>query len=239
VKTKAKSKAAGEVETAKPAPATGVAPIPSESSVDATANRKTFAVYVDANGKIEVDRLQERTKAQLRSLFQDSSLPGKLGIASAAVPAPQFVSTEMVSAFYDTLGNIESLIGQKVFKVSSDIASKAFTFDAEKKKSLTPLTVKVANKYAWEWLQKYGDEIMLLSVFVGVTLSQVAVLKTLQAGGKVSEKSIAYSAPTPEAKTVEVAPVPAKGANGSVATSAKTESTDSVEIALEETERVQ
>lgn len=163
-----------------------VAPINVKPASDAASegSRKTLAFYEDAKGNIDVDRLQDRTKAQIRRLIQDKALPAKLGIAGATpgAPAVQFISPELAGGLYDIVGSIESLLAQRFFGCSSEIASRAFTFDEAKKKALVPLTCKVANKYASEWMQQYGDEIMLAMIFVTMTTSQIMAMKSLQAG---------------------------------------------------------
>lgn len=169
--------AATKAATAPAEPATRV----SADAPDVT--RKSIAFYELPDGSIDPSRLQERTRAQLKKLLSDRTLAGKLGMTGPAVPAPSVVSPELVNGFYTVLGGMESLIGQKLFKVPAELANRAFTLTDEQKKSLTPLTVKVANKYAWTWLQNYGDEIALAMVFVSITVSQIALLKSLQAQG--------------------------------------------------------
>jgi hypothetical protein len=169
-----------ETEDNRKAGAKDVAPATS-SAPPSGSERKSVAWYEDANGKIDFDRMRDSSKAQLKKILSDPAIAAQFGVSKSAVPQAQFVSDEMVGAFYSVLGSVESMIASKVFKVDSSLAARAFAFDEEKKKALTPLTIKVANKYAWDWLAKYGDEIMLASVFVSVTMSQVLLLKNLQA----------------------------------------------------------
>jgi hypothetical protein len=158
---------------------------PSESGLD----RKTVAFYENAKGKIDVSKMQERTKEQLIRLLKDSDLARDLGVAGPVGGAgerksPEPITLEMVFGLYSVIGTADSLVAQKVLKIPHDIASQAFTFTPAQKDGLAPLTRNILNKRFGALIEKYlggyEEEALLATMLVGVIRAQYVSARKMQ-----------------------------------------------------------
>lgn len=172
-----------EKDGAKTSPASATPPASNEN--EGRASRVAVSWYVNDKGVIEFDRMRPKMKEALKNLITDPEVIKNLGIsqqqAKDAVEVVDFITPEACGFIYDTLAKVEKWIAVKK-GVSPEIAATIFSYTKDDKEKLCPLTARVLNKYATEWMRKYREEIQLAFMFLTITAVKVAMLKmTLQA----------------------------------------------------------
>jgi hypothetical protein len=124
---------------------------------------------------------------------------------------PQVVvvlSPESCTAIYTIMGKLLAAGVSKFKDVPAEIASRAMEFTEEEKKVLGPQTAKVLNKYAPQWLMKYADELMLITLISGSVMGKLRAVDEWKAENTVDVRTKNVTAmPQPTEKAKEAAVV--------------------------------
>jgi hypothetical protein len=161
----------------------GTAGTPDTGMADETGERISVAIYLDkATGKVQWDRMQKKTKEQLKDILSNPEISKLLGS-----PFPKEVQSifdpSWSGGVLDALALIERIIAQKFFKVSAEAAGKAFKFSDTEKATVSPFLSNVINKYAVKYelnfLRDFKDEIGLVVILSAMTQAKIAYASKL------------------------------------------------------------
>jgi hypothetical protein len=153
------------------------------SSADETGERISVAIYLDkSTGKVQWDRMQKKTKEQLKEILTNPEISKLLGS-----PLPKEVHNifdpSWSGGVLDALALIERVIAQKFFKISSEAAGKAFKFTESDKATVSPFLANVINKYAEKYelnfLRDFKDEIGLVVILSAMTQAKISYAKEI------------------------------------------------------------
>jgi hypothetical protein len=152
--------------------------------------RKQFGYYVDGDGKLCTDGMQERSKDELRKLFADPKVREIVGIKSDGVPIEKEkdpITPAMVHTLYRFISSGGQVVGQKVFKLSPQSAQH-LAWSEEEVSGVTPLTQKILNRRLGPLLKKYAkgweEEIMLGTIVAGIIGAKYTVAMASSRGAQ-------------------------------------------------------
>lgn len=172
MRTRTKTPAiAVEKTPAAPAPAP-VAPVDTSDS-----ERISLAWFADKNGKIEWDRMADKTKERLRGIMTSPDARKALGIVQDPVQQAQFFPPAFVNTMYDALGMIETAVATRWVGIDPDIAKRVMLYNDAEKAMLNPPTCAVLNQYLGDFEHK--NLAALLMLLTGLTLQKIAALRQL------------------------------------------------------------
>lgn len=134
--------------------------------------------------------MRGKTKDQLRELLSDPETAKALGISKGpdAGPHVDVFDPEWCGKIYDGIARIEILIAEAKTKLPHDLVVEALSYTKEEKEALAEPTAKVINKYAFEWMIRFKEEIALAFLFSTITATKISALKHLQAQNIAPEK---------------------------------------------------
>lgn len=175
--------------------------------------RRVIAFFTNEKGEIAWDRMREATKDDLREFIKRPDVRKNLGLDAETDAAgnkpgePEFGQDE-ADAFFDLLQSIERIAGSRFYKVPAEIANQAFTFTPDHRKKLSPVYIRLMNKWGPLALKKWKDEVGAAILTLAIVNSQIQTMHMLE------EKRKRLAAPprpvTPisetEKKEVDLAP---------------------------------
>lgn len=151
---------------------------PASVAPESDVTRVSFPVGPDGN--VVWDSIRTATKEKLRTIIQNPETSKALGIVDTTKPTVEVFDPEWTGSLYDAIGKLESFAAQKLYKISPDVAEKAFHFTDLEKDKLAGPTAKVINKYASTWMVQFKDEIALAFLFVTITAVKLQMAQALQ-----------------------------------------------------------
>jgi hypothetical protein len=187
--------------------------------------RATIGWLETPDGKIQLDRMTDKTKKKFRSLLDNPEFVKAIGIeAPSAAPStlkfPEIDDKEC-NMILDLLGTVSGIGASFIYKVPREITMKAFQYTPDMRRKINPNLAAVLNKWAPTFLKTYKDEVGLGIVMFGAVNAQLTVMKLLDDQRKKAETRTsprpvsAISSVAPNvypAKTEE--PLPAESASG-------------------------
>lgn len=171
-----------EVSQSEAEPIEAPAPV-SASATDESGERISVAIYLDkTTGKVQWDRMQKKTKDQLKEILSNPEISKLLG-SPLPKEVQQIFDPSWAGGVLDALALIERLIAQKFFKISSEAAGKAFKFTEAEKATVSPFLANVINKYAEKYelnfLRDFKDEIGLVVILSAMTQAKISYAKKI------------------------------------------------------------
>lgn len=133
------------------------------------------------DGSLDVERMKDGTRAQLRDVFTNPRTVREFGAATvpgAAAPAfPPAVSQAIVNL----LSGVEMLAISKITKAPADIIKRVVPYDENEVKMLTPPIDALLTKYGGTAFAKYGDEVALVLILSTLFTAKLAAVRQLMA----------------------------------------------------------
>jgi len=172
----------------------------------AEPDRKLLTLQMNADGSVNLGKMQERTRARfLRALQLTPDLGADVPAAVAVAAGPELFSTKQIEELLKFLGGVQSAIAAQVWGLDPETAQLIADYSRDDLDVLAPPAARLASKRAPEWLRKYADELMFLSMFGTITARKIVALNAA-----VAKKHPAPPAarPTP-APAVQPAAAPA------------------------------
>lgn len=176
MKTKAGRKAPGRTETFTVGPNGPDSKEPEQVS-ESTKPKERFQLSFDLNddGTPDLSSMRGRTKERVQEFFSNRKMAEAFGVKEPVTPEVQIFHPSMVAGLYSLLGSVETMIIIRGTKIPEEIAKQVFPYKPIEVEALSPLTAKVLNKYAADWMIKYQDELALLSMLAGMTVTKFNV----------------------------------------------------------------
>jgi len=176
MKTKrgSKPKEAPETFTVGPEETEFASPEDDPKSNGKTKDRMAFSFDVLEDGSPDLGSMREKTKDRLRQIFNDPKMAEAFGSSRVNQSPPvQIFHPAMVDSIYSLFGAIEALVAMRFFEVPEPIAKRIFTYSPTEKEALADPTLRVMNKYASGWFQKYQDEVALVGLLATFTIAKI------------------------------------------------------------------
>lgn len=151
-------------------------------------NNRRVAFTVDSEGRIDVEKLQDKTKIQLKEIFSRPSELRKLGLSpsvSKQIADNEFGEDE-ANALLSFITMVDAPIAARLYNVPKSIAKEAFTFDDYHRSKLNPPMIRLMNKWGPSVLKTYKDEVGFALIMFSTLSSQVMVMNALEEKRKAS-----------------------------------------------------
>lgn len=179
----------------------------SEPSAPDGMKRVGVAWYIKEDGKIDLSRMRQSTREQLKEFLADSEVKKTLGLdGKAGEPAAEVFSPEWSGTLYDGLGEIMAMVASRMWQVPLKDCKAVLAYTEKEKQILSAPTAAVINKYATGWLVRFKEEIALMVLLGGMTLGKMTSMQMLSkmrspapAPKIVIQQPIAQPQPQPEA----------------------------------------
>jgi hypothetical protein len=155
---------------------------------------KRLGIQLGPDGRIEWDRLRDRTREELRIMLSDPRIAAELGATGVSSAAPEMIDGATVGMLYGALGAL--MVGAAKAAGYPDDQALTLNFTAAEKAELLAPTAKVLSKYTGA-LGRWEDEIMLSFALGSVVFSKVSALKKPAQVIKMAERRPA-SDPVPD-----------------------------------------
>ena len=149
------------------------------------------------DGKPDWDAQRAASRERWAAFMRDPETLSRFNLTPASVgQAPILVDPQFVHSALDFLGEFQAQIIRQKYKLTLDEARAIALYSSPEKEMITPPAQRVLSKRAPDFIQKYGDEIIL-----GVTLANIARVKFALAAEKAKETTVAQrsqpSSPSP------------------------------------------
>ena len=144
-------------------------------------NNRRVSFTVDADGHIDFDKLQDKTKIQLKEIFSRPSELRKLGLSpqvSQTISEMGFGEDE-ANAILNFITTIDAPIASRMYNVPREICVKAFTFDDYQRSKLNPPMIRLMNKWGPSVLKTWKDEIGFALIMFSTLSAQVTAMNIL------------------------------------------------------------
>ena len=152
-----------------------------ENSDNGTDNRVAISWYTKPDGKIDFSRMREKTKEQLKALVSDPSVLKAIGVTPEHSPEQvKVISDDFCRNLYDLIEKVQCAIISAKTKIPIEIVRKHLAFTDAELDQLAPATAKVLNKYAFDWLIRFQEEIALGILLISIMSSKLASIKDLK-----------------------------------------------------------
>lgn len=149
-------------------PRTEGSPVPlTQRDTTAGAKAKYISLKIDADGSLDLSKMKDKGKAELREAILKSTRKGDLGPAEV----PETFTPQSMVGYVAVLMGLESQAVTKVLKIPAEITSRAFAPDPAEIMSIAGPAARVANKYLSDF--KYADEMALLGAIANVTYAKI------------------------------------------------------------------
>lgn len=194
------------------------APKPTAPSQDLreneTANgdiRATIGWLETADGKIQFERMTDKTKKKFRSLLESPEFIRAIGAeppspaASSPGKLPE-IGDQECNMILDLLGTVSGIGASYIYKVPREITAKAFQYTPDMRKKINPNLSAVLNKWAPHFLKSYKDEVGLAIVLFGAVNAQLTVMRILD-GQRTKDNGTRPTPPRPVSAISAVPPV--------------------------------
>jgi hypothetical protein len=156
------------------------------SEPEIAPSRKTIGWSLTPEGRIDFDRMREKTKQELRDLIDDPEVRKAVGAKNSegnqqtAQPV-EFFDPAWCKPLFDTFAQVETMVIAPRLKLPADIVFKQLRFNKEELDALTPVTCRVINKYAMEWMIRFKDEIGLAMLLTTISIAHIRALAQIKA----------------------------------------------------------
>lgn len=177
-------------------------------------NNRRVSFTVDSDGHIDFDKLQDKTKIQLKEIFSRPSELRKLGLSpkvSQEISEMGFGEDE-ANAILGFITTIDAPIAARMYNVPKEIAIKAFTFDDYQRSKLNPPMIRLMNKWGPSVLKTWKDEVGFALIMFSTLSAQVLAMNMLEEQRKaklpanaspnvtpINRETLRQSAPVPQA----------------------------------------
>lgn len=200
---------------------------PSHPEIFETNRRVAFTV--DEDGRIDLSRLQDKTKIQLREIFSKSSELEKLGISAPVARELSEIGfgEDEANAILNFITTIDAPIASRMYQVPKDICVEAFTFDDFHRRKLNPPMIRLLNKWGPSVLKTWKDEVGFALIMFSTLSAQVTAMNFLHEKRKrelpdnvtpITQNRAAAAAPppsiSPEPEQISTMNEPGKGLKG-------------------------
>ncbi len=145
-------------------------------------NHRRVSFTVDADGHIDFEKLQDKTKIQLKEIFSRPSELRKLGLSpqvSKQISELEFGEDE-ANAILNFITTIDAPIAARMYNVPKEICVKAFTFDEYQRSKLNPPMIRLMNKWGPSVFKTWKDEIGFALIMFSTLSAQVTAMNFLE-----------------------------------------------------------
>jgi len=135
------------------------------------------------DGKADWEGQRTASRERWAAFMRDPETLSRFNLTPASVgQAPILVDPQFVHSALDFLGEFQAQIIRQKYKLTLDEARAIALYSSPEKEMITPPAQRVLSKRAPDFIQKYGDEIIL-----GVTLANIARVKFALAAEKAKK----------------------------------------------------
>ena len=163
----------------------------------ASAEYINLRLPLNADGKVDVERLRDKSKQTLTDVLKDEQLKLALGIGEPGAPAIEF-DPKLIGAAYDWLAGLEAMLMQLWLHIPAGQAREIWTYTEADKALLVPSTQAVLAKHSPEWMARYKEEVQFIAFFGLITSTKVRASLAVQAAikkGKEVKEAAAKAEP--------------------------------------------
>jgi len=159
---------------------------------------------VNDKGEVQWDRMQNRTKEDLKDFVNRPESKKHLGLERevAAIDIPVFDEDE-ANSLLDFLETVDGVAASKIYGVPREVTSVAFTFTPEHRKKLNPRIVRLLNKWGPMFLKTWKDEFGLGMVLISVLSAQARKMDFI-----MEQRKLGIRVPPPVRPSPPPAPTP-------------------------------
>jgi hypothetical protein len=143
---------------------------------------------LNADGKVDVERLRDKSKETLIGVLKDAELKVALGIGEAGAPAIEF-DPKLIGAAYDWLGGLEAMLMQLWLRIPAEQARQIWVYTHDEKALLVPASQAVLAKHSPEWMARYKEEVQFIAFFGLITSTKVRASLAAQAAAKKEKEA--------------------------------------------------
>jgi hypothetical protein len=158
------SQATPPVTDSKPTPTGGV--------------RRSIAWYEDDKGKIDLDKMQERTRTAFKEFLSRPDVWKTFDVEKPAGAQKVLVGKDLVERVYEFMGQGIAFMAARS-GVTKEQAEMIFVYDREELDALVPVTVRLINKRGPDWLTQWNEEIEFGITFISIQVSKFFMLRAL------------------------------------------------------------
>ena len=154
----------------------------------ASAEYISLRLPLNADGKVDVERLRDKTKESLIAVIKDEQLKLALGIGEPGAPAIEF-DPKLIGAGYDWLGGLEAMLMQLWLRIPAEQARQIWAYTEQEKALLIPASQAVLAKHSPEWIARYKEEVQFIAFFGLITSTKVRASLAVQAAIKKEKEA--------------------------------------------------
>lgn len=167
-----------------------------------TLRASRLSVPLTGSNGIDWEHMRESNREQVKTVIggwlRDPKIAADFGIEK---PLVEVFSADWCGSIYDAIGAVEKSFASKLFGCSQKAAEQAFTYSEQEKAVLAKPTAAVVNKYAFDWMIRFKEEIQLALLIFSITGAKIAMAKQLT---EFERKTDVVAAGAPNGKEAHV-----------------------------------
>lgn len=135
-------------------------------------------ITLKEDGTIDLESMRASTRERLEKALSNTS-----GFSSAVSPGAKgedlSFGEDEANTLLDLMGTIDATAASAIYKIPSEITTKAFTFTPYHREKINPPLARVINKWAPSALKQWKDEIGLGIILVSTVNAQIRLMHML------------------------------------------------------------
>lgn len=155
-------------------------PFEADSQKEGGYTRTALTFFSNKDGEIAWDRMRDGTREELRKFVTRPDVRKNLGLEKEESEKDQALPAfgqDEATAFFDGLGTVAGFSASLFYHVPREITSRAFTFTEEHRRKLSPVYIRLMNKWGPSVVKTWKDEIGAAFLTVAVVNSQIHLMK--------------------------------------------------------------
>lgn len=169
-----------------------------------TLRASRLSVPLTGSNGIDWEHMRESNREQVKNVIggwlRDPKIAADFGIEK---PLIEVFSADWCASIYDAIGAVERSFAPKLFGCSQEAANFAFTYSEQEKTVLAKPTAAVINKYAFDWMIRFKEEIQLALLIFSITGAKIALAKSMTEFKSKAPDAVPATAPNGKEAHVE------------------------------------
>jgi hypothetical protein len=175
------------------------APAPAPEPARAKSEADRLTIPLDKDGLPDFGSMRDKTRERVKKIVSDPAVARELGLDDAkSSPAVSTIPPFLTRAVVNALSQLDTIVIARITGAPAPIVLAVAPYTQEEKDAIAPALESILNKYGGKVLNKWGDEVALLTLLSAITLQKVEAVRAAMAAHRPAAPVLVHpSAPAP------------------------------------------
>lgn len=167
--------------TPAPEPKKTPAAVPDSTPAKPRAENDRLTIPLDKDGRPDFASMRDKTRDRVRKIVSDPAVARELGIVSDAAPAVSTLPPFVTRAAIQALSQLDTIIVSRATGAPASVVLAIAPYTEKEADAIAPALESVLNKYGGSILNKWGDEVALLTLLGAITMQKIEAVRAAMA----------------------------------------------------------